>query len=161
MITINKIEDLKKYVKIVPADKYDGKHKQIIFEFIENGEKADVIFDCAVDLVYECQKVSKKDYECCVYVKAKTITFNYSFTCNKIFADELIIKDWCECDSILIHKNISGNFLKCERITCISSIDCKEIYTQKIHCKNIKTQRLDIDNKIRLTNLSCDKVEFI
>lgn len=161
MITINKIEDLEKYVEIVPADKNDGKYKQVIFEFIENGKKADVVFDCAIDLVYECQKVSKKDYECCVYVKAKTITFNYSFTCNKIFADNLIIKDWCVCESILIHKNISGNILKCKQITCLSSIDCKEIYTQKINCKNIKTQLLDIDNKIRLTNLSCDKVEFI
>ena len=39
MITINKIEDLKKYVKIVPADKYDGKHKQIIFEFMKMARK--------------------------------------------------------------------------------------------------------------------------
>lgn len=160
MITIKKVEELKQYAKVIPASENDGSHNKVVFEFMENGEQADVLFDCAVDLNYECQKSIQNGYENCIYVKAKKITLNKMFTCDKIFVDDLVINDWCVCKSILAHKSISGNVLKCEHITCLSSIDCREIYTQKINSKKVKAQLLDIDNKIKLINLSCEKVEF-
>lgn len=160
MITIKKVEELKQYAKVIPANENDGKHSKIVFEFVENGEQADVVFDCAIDLNYECQKAIQNGYENCVYVKAKTITLNKMLTCDKIFVDDLVVKDWCVCKTILAHKSISGNVLKCEHITCLSSIDCREIFTQKIYCKKVKAQLLDIDNKIKFKDFSSNEVEF-
>lgn len=160
MIIISKLEDLEKYRDIMPANKNDGKHKKVVYNFIENDKQADVLFDLAIDLTYECQKANKDDYECCVYVKAKSITLNYSFTCNKIFTDNLSIKDWCNCDFVLIHKSITGNNLKCENINCLSSIDCQNIYTRQLQCKSIKAKLLNIENKIVFNDINSNKIEF-
>ena len=57
MIEINSIEDLKPFMKYVPAKYVNGYISYLSFEIVENGEVQDVAINCQLDLTYSFDNI--------------------------------------------------------------------------------------------------------
>ena len=84
MIEINSIEDLKPFMKYVPAKYVNGYISYLSFEIVENGEVQDVAINCQLDLTYSFDNI-----------------FNNLFNVDEIFANDYMSQG---CDIRFIAK---------------------------------------------------------
>lgn len=155
MITIRNHKDLEKYMKIIPAKRHDGQRTLIEFEITENDDRADVVFDCAMNVPLEFDKIKEVgNYGRKFVIKANNVVFNYTITCDKIFARDIEFKDWCKI-TFVVGKNLKGKILQSEWIMC-RSIDCDEVFFQRGYAKSLKAKRLNINNLIKFENIVVD-----
>ena len=156
MIVINCFKDLEQYLNIIPADKYNGKNEKFDIELLENGERADVEFNCALDLPFEYAKTHKDNgYIRKFSIKANNVVLNYHLTCNSIFAHDITVKDMLVADSVIV-SSISGN-LVVSKIISASSVNCTELKADTIKAKTVKVETLTLD-KYKFKNISSNEI---
>ncbi len=139
MISIKNIEDIEKYKSKEYYSRDENVYKELIYEFTENGELTDVVFD--VDVPYSADRLWASDtlinnY----YFIANNITFNKGGGCHIVNCENFVSKEWCAIDEILAQGNVEmGKGLMCQRIYAKNIICDGDLYVeQDIQCEHLK-----------------------
>ena len=135
MFEINSIEDLKPFMKYVPAKYVNGNRSCLNFEFTKDDKVQDVIVNCELDLnfsfdnifnnLFNIDEIFAKDYmaqSCDINFIAKDIYLKKNFVC-----------DYVKCDNIFCEGHVSINFL-----VSYGKVRGKDIYCRDIMCDTLE-----------------------
>ena len=139
MITIKNIEDIEKYKSKEYYSRDENVYKELIYEFTENGELTDVVFD--VEVPYSTERLWASDILINnYYFIANNITFNQGGGCHIVNCENLVAKGWCAIDEILALDNVDmGDGLCCQTIYARNIKCVGDMYVERdIHCEHLQ-----------------------
>lgn len=143
MITINSIDEIKKYIT---EEKYNNVDdcNHITYTFAINNQLQDVEFNIDMNLSTEEQleSLSKEEYLTMYCLIAKDIKFNIGCRLHKVIANNLYAKNICDIEQLEIQNNIKADVLSCEKVSATTIEANSLIISKEINCKNIKVSKI-------------------
>ena len=142
MVEINSVEDLKPFMKYVPAKYVNGKSAYLNFEITTNDELQDVTINCELDLTFSFDNIFSN-----LFNVEELIAHDYmaqscdiKFVAKNIYIKNNFICDYVKCDNIYFNKDITINFL-----VAYGTVKGKTIYSRDIMCHTIYTRHVNCD----------------
>ena len=175
MIEINSIEDLKPFMKYVPAKYVNGYISYLSFEIVENGEVQDVTINCQLDLTYSfdnifnnlfnVDEIFANDYMsqgCDIRFIAKDIYIKKKFVCDYVKCDNIYFEDNVSIDFLVSYgdvkgKSISSNDIMCNTLDalhvnckCVNMLEFKAEYFHSYNTEfsNVTFHQQDFDKEL-------------
>jgi hypothetical protein len=141
MIEINNIEDLRPYIKYIPAKLINGNTSYLNFEMAENGELQDVVINCKLDLTFSFDNIFSNLFNIENTIAEDTIAqiCDIRFIAKDVYANTEFICDYMECDNLYFKDKVSLKFLVASGMVkgkSISSMDimCDTLDAEYVYC---------------------------
>ncbi|MBE5738953.1 MAG: hypothetical protein E7354_04425 [Clostridiales bacterium] len=153
MIEINKIEDLKPFIKYVDKKYTNGIYPAINFEFKIHGELQDVEIKCDLQLIEENMNIFYGELDdvlslvdidegYCVNFFAKNVYAKKIFDCEHLKCENFYIEKESKVDFLVVADTIKGRILKAQDIFCdnldIDIVDCSFLNALNVKAKVYK-----------------------
>ena len=167
MLEINNIEDLKPYVKYVPAKYNNGKTASIVFEIMQDGKLDDVTINCNIDLsfdfidVFGVEVLYENDKDAVNYeirFIAKDIYAKKNFVCEHVKCENLQFEEDVAFNCLLTNDKVKGKSISALDIKC-SCLDADYVYSKVVNAIIFEAKTF-YGKDILFTNVSFHQPDF-
>lgn len=142
MIEINSIEDLKPFMKYVPAKYVDGSSSYLNFEITKDGELQDVTINCELDLTFSFDNIFNNlfNVDDIIANDCMSQSCNIRFIAKDIYIKKEFVCDYVKCDNIYFEDNVCINFL-----VSYGYVKGKSISSRDIMCNTLDALHVNCD----------------
>ena len=154
MVEINSIEDLRPFMKYVPAKYVNGYFSCLSFEIVENGEVQDVTINCELDLTFSMDNVFCDLFNvenmiaedrlaefCEIRLIAKNIYVKQPLKIEHIKCDNIYFDQNVTIDVLVAYGNVKGESIHSTDIMC-DSLNAKYVYCNCINALKFRARCL-------------------
>ena len=158
MIVINSIDEIEEYKveEYIDLNEEDTLIKR--YEFKENGEFSDVVFN--INLPFSYFEMCERNVDALVLYEftAKDVCFKCGGGLHILWAENVTdeSKFGLEIDELFAEQNIRAKRIHSTFVRA-KNIECEDIFTCNLNCKHIKADKLSLPN-IDFCNINCDDV---
>lgn len=142
MVEINSIEDLKPFMKYVPAKYVNGNSSYLNFELTKDGELQDVTINCELDLTFSFDNIfnnlfnvddiianDRMSQSCNIRFIAKDIYIKKEFVCDYVKCENLYFDYMVSINFLIAYGNVKGSSITSGDIMChsleVDIVNCK------------------------------------